>query len=84
MDIEAEINQIKQRNAKVEMDKQWENSWTRRLFITAATYAVAVLWLRLIHEHLFALKALVPAAGYLLSTFSLPALKNAWMKNKPN
>lgn len=80
MDFGAEINQIKQRNARVEADKQWEVSWTRRLFITAATYVIAAVWLWLIHEHLFALKALVPAAGYLLSTFSLPALKKVWMK----
>ena len=28
-DIEKEIKQIKTRNARVELDKKWETSWTR-------------------------------------------------------
>ena len=31
MDLEQEIAQIKERNARVELDKAWERSWTRRL-----------------------------------------------------
>ena len=50
MDVEQEIQRIEQRNKRVETDKAWELSWTRRLFITAITYAAAVLWLYLIAE----------------------------------
>lgn len=83
MDIEAEVQVIKQRNLKVEADKAWEISWTRRLFIGFVTYIVAGVWLAIIDERLAWLKALVPAAGYIFSTLTLPPLKNWWInKNK--
>lgn len=81
MDIEKEIEQIKERNSRVEEDKAWEVSWTRRLFIMAATYVIAGVWLVLIHDSYPWLKAFVPTGGYLLSTFSLPVLKSWWIKN---
>ena len=34
MDLEKEIEQIKQRNKKVELDKAWETSWTRKICIS--------------------------------------------------
>ena len=37
-DIEKEIKQIKTRNARVELDKKWETSWTRKLCICVLTY----------------------------------------------
>ncbi|MBI2355696.1 MAG: hypothetical protein HYV13_00635 [Candidatus Doudnabacteria bacterium] len=80
MDIEKEIGLIKERNRKVEADKAWEISWTRRLFITAVIYIIAGVWLVLIHEAYSWLKAFVPAVGYLFSTFSLPILKSWWSK----
>ena len=76
--IEQEILAIKQRNQKVELDKKWETSWTRRLAIAVLTYIVALAWLLMIREHLAALKAFVPMAGYILSTLSLPVVKQAW------
>ncbi|OGE82581.1 MAG: hypothetical protein A2846_00445 [Candidatus Doudnabacteria bacterium RIFCSPHIGHO2_01_FULL_49_9] len=79
-EIEKSITEIMERNRRVEIDKAWEISWTRRLFITAATYAVAGIWLVLIDESSPWLKALVPAAGYILSTLSLPFIKNWWSK----
>ena len=30
-DLEKEIIQIKERNKRVELDKKWETSWTRKL-----------------------------------------------------
>lgn len=78
MDIEKEIEIIKERNRRVEADKGWEVSWTRRAFIMAVTYFIAALWLSLIDETDFWLKAAVPAGGYLLSTLSLPFIKKWW------
>lgn len=80
MDIENEINAIKARNARVEADKGWEISWARRLFIGAATYIVAGAWLVLIADTYPWLKAFIPAAGYILSTLSLPLVKVWWVK----
>lgn len=78
MNLEAEIETIKERNRKVEADKAWETSWTRRLFIGAVTYIVAGIWLVWIHDVNPWLKALVPTAGYVLSTLSLPFIKKWW------
>ena len=30
-ELEKEIEQIKERNKRVELDKAWETSWTRRI-----------------------------------------------------
>ena len=80
MDIENEIKIIKERNARVEANKAWEVSWTRRGFIAAATYIVAGIWLVVISDTYPWLKAFVPTGGYILSTLSLPFVKRWWVK----
>ena len=77
-----EIEEIKNRNARVELDKAWETSWTRRLFIAVITYAIAGIWLMLINDNYPWLKAFVPSGGYILSTLSLPIIKNWWVKSR--
>jgi hypothetical protein len=79
MDIEKEINEIKLRNSRVETDKAWEKSFTRRFFISAMTYVIALIWLLMIHDTIPWLKAFVPVIGYILSTLSLPFIKNWWL-----
>ena len=80
MDLDKEIEALKARNSRVEKDKAWEISWTRRLFIAAVTYIVAGIWLVQISDTNPWLKALVPAIGYLLSTLSIPVVKNWWSR----
>lgn len=82
MDIEQEIQTIKARNEKVENDKAWERSLTRRLFISIFTYGIAIIWLLMIRDTLPWLKAFIPAAGYFLSTLYLPFLKTRWIKKQ--
>ena len=81
-EYKKEIENIKVRNQKVEFDKAWELSWTRRLFIAVVTYLIAGLWLIIIKDSFPWLKAFVPAGGYVLSTLSLPIIKRWWAKNK--
>lgn len=80
-DLEKEIEVIKERNSRVEADKAWEVSWTRRIFIAVSTYIIAGIWLIIIHDTFSLLKAFVPSVGYLLSTLSLPVIKKWWTKN---
>jgi hypothetical protein len=81
-DIEREIQNLKERNIRVDMDKAWERSWTRRLSIMILTYIVACIWLFVIKEtHIF-LKAVVPVLGYLLSTLTIPQIKKIWITGK--
>lgn len=75
MNIEKEIEIIKKRNVKVEADKDWETSWTRRISIAIMTYIIALLWLIIIKENIPLLKACVPTGGYVLSTLSLPFIR---------
>ncbi len=80
--MEREIQSLKDRNKIVETNKAWETSFTRRAFISLATFIVASIWLRIINEDHFLLKALVPVAGYVLSTISIPVLKRFWMRQR--
>ncbi len=82
--LQQELLAIHDRNRRVELDKAWERSWTRRLFIAALTYVVAGLWLVLIHEVYPWAKAFVPTGGYLLSTLSLPFVKRWWTRDQIN
>ena len=65
MDLEKEIEQIKQRNKKVELDKAWETSWTRRICIMILTYIVVIIYSHLIQNtNNIALSSLVPVIGF--------------------
>ena len=75
-----EIQEIKERNRRVELDKAWETSYMRRGIIVVITYLFAVLWLTVIENEKPFLKALVPCGGYLFSTMSLPFAKCWWIK----
>lgn len=74
------VDEFKARNAKVEADKAWETSWTRKVVITIATYVIITAYLALLGVEKFYLHACVPAGGYFLSTLTLPFLKAYWIK----
>ena len=80
MDLEQEIQSLKERNARVETDKAWERSPTRRIFIALVTYVFATIWLYYLNEKSIFLKAVIPTTGYVLSTLSIPQLKKVWIK----
>ena len=83
MDLEKEIEQIKQRNKKVELDKAWETSLTRKICIMILTYIVVIVYSLLIQNtNNIALSSLVPVIGFTLSTLSLKLVRNIWEKSK--
>ncbi len=77
-----EIEAIKERNLRVEVDKAWETSYFRILLITVITYIIAAFLLYFIGANNFLLGALVPAIGFFLSTQTLPAIKKWWIGRK--
>ena len=81
-DIHETLQAITERNARVEREKAWETSATRRGFIIVITYLTASLFLWLIGASFPFLSALVPTGGYLLSTLSLPWMKKWWMQRR--
>ncbi|HII39203.1 TPA: hypothetical protein HA318_04350 [Candidatus Micrarchaeota archaeon] len=74
------ITRILERNARVEADKAWETSKTRRAIIAFSTYLCAVLFLHLINAPNPFLNAVVPSGAYLLSTLALPFAKQRWLQ----
>lgn len=82
-ELENEIVKIKERNKKVELDKAWETSFTRKICICILTYIVVVIYSHLINKvSNIWLSSLVPVMGFTLSTFSLKIVRNVWEKNK--
>ncbi len=84
MDLEKEIKKIQERNKRVELDKAWETSWTRRICIMILTYIVVIIYSYVIKEfdNIF-LSSLVPVIGFTLSTLSLKLVRKIWEnKNK--
>ncbi len=81
-DLEKEIIQIKERNKRVELDKKWETSWTRKLCIMILTYIVVIIYSYVIRniDNIF-LSSLVPVIGFTLSTLSLKLVRKIWEKN---
>ena len=81
LELTQEIEKIKERNKKVEMDKAWETSWTRKICICILTYFVVVLYSYIISNvSSIWLSSLVPVIGFALSTLSLKLVRHIWEK----
>ena len=79
-EIEKDLNLIKDRNIKVEQDKAWETSWTRRGVIAVLTYFVIVIFFYFAGLPKPFINSIVPTAGFVLSTLSLTWFKKLWVK----
>lgn len=78
-ELQKEIEKIKERNKKVELDKAWETSWIRRIFIAVSTYVLVFILLVSIGADKPFAAAIVPAVAYLISTAGLVILKEWWL-----
>lgn len=78
--LEEEINKIKDRNRRVEAEKAWETSWTRKVLVAAFTYIVIGLFFSFAGVANPWINAIVPAIAFVLSTLSMPIFKNLWLK----
>lgn len=81
MNLEQEIKKIQERNKRVEKDKAWETSWTRRICIMILTYIVVIAYSYIIKKYdNILLSSLVPVIGFTLSTLSLRLVRKVWEK----
>lgn len=80
--LENRIEKIEQRNKKVEMDKAWEGSITRRVLIVLFTYLSIGVYMWFIGVDQPLLNAVIPSLGFTLSTLTLPYFKSLWMKRQ--
>lgn len=78
--FEKRITAIEARNRKVELDKAWETSWTRRIAIALLTYVVVCMYLAFVIHIDPWLNALVPVVGFILSTLALERVKKIWQE----
>ena len=80
-EIKKEIQEIKDRNKRVEQDKKWETSLIRRLCICILTYVIVIIYTYLTQKisNIF-LTSLVPVLGFTLSTLSLKGIRKIWEK----
>ena len=78
-DLEIRIARIEQRNKKVEQNKAWETSWTRRISIALLTYVVVWMYLQFVVHVDPWINAIVPTAGFLMSTLTLTFIKSVWI-----
>lgn len=79
MDVEKEIEKINQRNKRVEVDKAWEISWTRKIVVAILTYVVVVLFFVFAELPDPFLNSIVPTLAFVISTSSLPIFKKIWL-----
>ena len=86
MELEERIKQIEERNKRVELDKRWETSWTRKICIMILTYIIVIIYSYLVRNYdniLFS--SIVPVIGFILSTLSLKLIRKIWeLKIKTN
>ncbi len=79
-ELKKEVADIKTRNARVEQDKSWEISSTRKVTIAILTYIVIVLFFFVSKLGNPFINAIIPTLGFLLSTLSISIFKNWWIK----
>jgi hypothetical protein len=79
-DVEKRLNAIEQRNKKVELDKAWETSLSRKIIIVVLTYAIIVLFFYVAQLPKPFINSIVPTTGFVFSTLSLPFFKRLWIK----
>ena len=81
--LEKKIKNIEERNKRVELDKSWETSLTRKICIMVLTYLVVITYSYVIRNFdNILLSSLVPVIGFTLSTLSLRFIRTIWEKFK--
>lgn len=81
-ELKKELEEIKLRNKRVELDKKWETSYTRKICICILTYIVVLIYSNMVNKsnNIF-LSSLVPVIGFFLSTLSLRLIRKVWEKS---
>jgi amino acid transporter len=80
-EIQKRLEVVEVRNRNKDLDKAWERSWSRKLFIVSMTYLFASLYLYLIGAPTPFINAVVPAGGFMLSHLSLKQIEDLWLKH---
>ena len=77
--LQLDIEAIKKRNERVEADKAWETSWTRKVIILLLTYVVIVTFFYFAQLPQPFANAVVPSVAFVVSTLTVPLFKKWWL-----
>lgn len=78
--LQSEIEAIKERNRRVEMDKAWETSKTRTAFVALSSFILIYIAMKLVGADHPLSNALISTVAYLLSTSTYGILKSWWLR----
>lgn len=79
-ELENRIQQLENRNKKVEGTKSWEISFSRKVVLIVFTYLAIGIYMYAVNLPDPWLNAIVPAFAFMLSTLTLPFFRKIWMK----
>lgn len=80
-DLTEEIDKIRERNKRVEVDKAWETSTSRKIILALFTYIVIALFFLAAGLPKPFVNSIVPAAAFVVSTLSMPFFKKMWLQH---
>ena len=78
--LKREIDSIKERNRRVEADKAWETSMSRKVMVAILTYIVIVSFFFVAGLPDPLVNSVVPALAFVLSTLTLSVFKKVWVR----
>ncbi len=81
-DLERRLQAVEERNRRVEGDKAWETSWSRRGLLMLFTYLALGVYMWAIGISNPWLNAVVPAVAFMLSTLTMPFFKKWWLARR--
>ena len=79
-ELHEKIKRLEERNKRVELDKNWELSYSRRMLLILFTYLAIGFYLQIIQVPRPWLNSIVPAVAFMFSTLTLPFFKKIWIK----
>jgi len=80
--LEQRVKNIEERNQRVESDKAWERSLTRRVILAITSYLIVAIFFLIIKLSDPWVNAIVPALAFMIQQLSMPFFKKLWLKSR--
>ena len=79
-ELETRVKQLEDRNKKIEGNKAWEISFSRKVVLIMFTYLAIGIYMYAVNLPDPWLNAIVPAVAFMLSTLTLPFFRRIWLR----
>lgn len=77
--LEERVAKLESRNRRVEADKAWEVSWTRRIILMILIYGTVIFYLHFVVHINPWINGFVPVIGYCVSTLTVSFIKKRFV-----